>query len=140
MAEKSEQAATPSVSEVRRGPRTTEFWLSLVALIVGVVAGLDLGGWIGALVAAVSAGFVAFGYTQARARTKGKAQIAGTIADAVARLVPSAQPRPAVLGVPPELLRSMPMTPGASPPGLSPSEPTTAAPARGPAPAPTRGT
>jgi len=52
------------------GYKTTEFWLTLVAMLAGHAQAYELGGTLGSVVAVVVTVLGAFGYTAARAHTK----------------------------------------------------------------------
>lgn len=88
----SESAPTP---DVKPGIKTTEFWLSAIATVVGILAGLELGGAIGAVVTVASAALVALGYTAARGRTK-----AAAAGQAVVSALSAAAPAPRSLPEP----------------------------------------
>jgi hypothetical protein len=52
------------------GIRTSEFWLSVAAVIAAHVAGLSLGGETGTIVSAVCTGVVVIAYTLVRGKIK----------------------------------------------------------------------
>lgn len=54
----------------RAGIKTTEFWLTAIAQLVGLLVGLGLGGKVGSIVAVASTVLVTLGYTAARGKVK----------------------------------------------------------------------
>lgn len=55
---------------VKPGVKTSEFWLTLAAMLVGALSGMQLGGEVGTVVATLASVLAALGYTTARGRTK----------------------------------------------------------------------
>lgn len=61
---------TQTTQPAKPGFKTTEFWLGLAAVIVGVLLGVDLGGVAGTVIAVAAAILTALGYTVSRTVVK----------------------------------------------------------------------